>query len=95
MPDKHPATEKDAFASAITFLTTYFQSTTQTFNVEPVVRVSIMCFQFRVNSYKERIFDKRDLNDWFKNNSQSSGFLYFRVYFHGPYVSSNRPVSRF
>lgn len=38
VPDKHPATEKDAFASAITFLTTYFQSTTQTFNVEPVVR---------------------------------------------------------
>jgi len=37
IPDKHPSTAKDPYGDAMNFLTSYFQSTTQSFKVDPIV----------------------------------------------------------
>ena len=43
IPDKHQPHSKDAFGDAVNFLTTYFQSTTQEYSVEPIINVSYYC----------------------------------------------------
>ncbi|XP_065649383.1 mitochondria-eating protein isoform X1 [Hydra vulgaris] len=37
IPEKYTGNEKDSYGEVVNFLNTYFQSTTQTFNVEPIV----------------------------------------------------------
>lgn len=40
IPEKHSPNEKDAHGEALMFLTSYFQTTTQNFSLDPIVQVS-------------------------------------------------------
>ena len=44
IPEKHSPAEKDAHGEALMFLTSYFQSTTENFNLDPIIQVSVDFF---------------------------------------------------
>lgn len=45
IPEKHSPNERDVHGEALMFLTSYFQSTTQNFNLDPIIAVSVLYIQ--------------------------------------------------